>query len=230
MISILLPTRNRPNNLIRLKNNILETASNINDIELCIYIDDDDVESIPALEDIAGSINTNAVQGNRILGSQMYNELFKISNGDIIMFAADDILFKTPNWDLFVKTKFELATDDKILFIFGNDGFQNGRIGTHGFIHRHWIEILGYVLPPKLASAYTDEWITELSRRVNRDLYCPDLIIEHLHPAIGKAKSDETYTKRIEVAGNIQQYYDSLINDRVADALKLQKFIDLFKD
>ena len=229
MISILIPSRKRPENILRLKTNILDTISSLDNIELCMYIDDDDEESISALEDISRAISTTAVQGNQILGSQMYNELFKLASGDIIMFAADDIIFKTKHWDAFVETRFELATEDKILFLFGEDGFQHGRIGTHGFIHRHWVEILGYVLPPKLASAYTDEWITELAKRVNRDLYCWDLIIEHLHPAVGKAKNDETYTKRIEVAGNIQEYYDSLVDDRIADARKLQNFIDLFK-
>jgi glycosyltransferase involved in cell wall biosynthesis len=227
MISILSPTRKRPNNVTRLVNSIVDTVNDLRNVELLVYIDDDDEESIPALSAAAERINVNAVQGNKLIGSQMYNELAKLAQGDIIMFAADDIVFKTKNWDVVVDVQFN-AIEDKILFIYGNDGFQNGRIGTHGFIHRYWMELVGYVLPPKLASSYTDEWVTELAERAGRKLYLPDLIIEHLHPAAGKAPNDETYTKRIEVAGDLAAYYKSLEPERIRDAAKLKEFIKIF--
>lgn len=226
MISILVPTRKRPNNITRLIDSIVST-SDINNIELLIYIDDDDEESIPALQAGAEKINLIAVQGNRLIGSQMYNELGKMATGDIIMFAADDIVFRTPHWDKIIQTEFD-KYEDKILFVYGEDGYQHGRIGTHGFIHRYWMELLGYVLPPKLASAYTDEWITEIASRINRKNYKPDIIIEHLHPAVGKAPVDEVYQKRIEIAGDLATYYKSLESDRVRDAETLKQFINLF--
>lgn len=228
MISILSPTRNRPNNIRRLVDSIIDTVNDINNIEFLVYIDDDDEASIPALQEVAEKINTNAIQGNKMVGSQMYNELGKIAQGDIIMFAADDIVFKTKNWDKIVIDKFN-EYEDKILFIYGEDGFQHGRIGTHGFIHRFWIDIVGYVLPPKLASAYTDEWITNLAERVDRKLYLSDLFIEHLHPAIGKAQTDSTYSERIEVMGDIGALYQNLEPDRIQDAKKLKEFINIFK-
>lgn len=227
MISILCPTRKRPQNILRLVDNIVATVSNVQNIELLVYIDDDDDESIPALQYASERINVNAVQGNKLIGSQMYNELGKLAKGDIIMFAADDIVFKTPKWDEIVQREFD-AVEDKILFVYGEDGFQKGRIGTHGFIHRFWVELIGYVLPPKLASAYTDEWVTDLADKAGRRLYLPDLLVEHLHPATGKAPNDETYTKRIEIAGDLASYYNSLEPERVRDAEKLKGFIAIF--
>lgn len=228
MISILCPTRKRPKNFVRFVDSLLATASKSDELELLVYIDDDDEESIPALQQVAEKINTNAVQGNKLIGSQMYNELGKMAQGDIIFFGADDVAFRTPEWDSLVKHCFELF-EDKIMFVYGEDGFQKGRIGTHGFIHRYWMELLGYVLPPKLASAYTDEWVTELADRIGRKIYCSNLYIEHLHPAVGKATDDETYKKRIEIAGNLAEYYKSLEPDRIRDVEKLKQFIDLFK-
>lgn len=228
MISILCPTRKRPQNITRFVESIVNTVSDINNVELLVYIDDDDQESIPALSAAAEKVSVNAVQGNQLIGSQMYNELGKMSNGNIIMFAADDVVFGTPKWDVLVQNEFD-KYEDKILFVYGDDGFQKGRIGTHGFIHRYWMEILGYVLPPKLASAYTDEWVTELSERVGRKCYLPSLIVEHLHPATGKALLDETYSKRIEVAGDIGSYYKSLEPDRIRDAESLKEFMSIFK-
>lgn len=228
MISILVPTRKRPQNITRLVDSIVATVSNIQNVELLIYIDDDDFDSIPAISEAALRMNVNAVQGNRLIGSQMYNELAKLATGDIFMFAADDIVFRTQNWDSIVQNKFN-EYEDKILFIYGEDGFQHGRIGTHGFIHKYWTELVGYVLPPRLASAYTDEWITNLAERVNRKFYLPELIVEHLHPAVGKAITDETYKQRPEIAGDIGAYYASLEPERVRDAEKLKQFIAIFQ-
>lgn len=228
MISILCPTRKRPKNIIRLVDSIVKTVSNIEDLELLIYIDDDDDVSLSALQEIATKINVNAVQGNKIIGSQMYNELGKLAVGDIIMFAADDIVFQTKNWDVIIENKFQ-EYEDKILLVYGEDGFQHGRIATYGFVHKYWIELIGYLLPPKLASAYTDEWLTEVSERIGRRVYLSSLFIEHMHPAVGKAPNDETYTNRIEVAGDIKSYYKSLEPDRIRDAEILKSFMALFK-
>jgi glycosyltransferase involved in cell wall biosynthesis len=228
MLSIILPTRNRPSNITRLVNSIFATADNTTDIEMCFYIDDDDTLSIPAINQTAERIATQALQGNLKIGSHMYNELYRISNGDLFMFAADDITFETKGWDTIVKKKFDEQAD-KILFVYGEDGFQHGRIGTHGFIHANWIESVGYVLPPKLASSYTDEWITELAQRVDRKCYMSNLLIEHHHPAANKAANDLTYTKRTEMPGNLSELYRSLEPERIEDAKRLQEFIDTFK-
>lgn len=228
MISIIFPTKNRPKNVTRFVDSIFDTADNVSNIELCIYLDDDDTLSIPVVQQTAERIATQALQGNIKIGSHMYNELYRIATGEIFMFAADDIVFRTKGWDTIVKNKFEEYAD-KILFIYGEDGFQHGRIGTHGFIHSNWIDTVGYVLPPKLASSYTDEWITELSARIGRKCYMPELLVEHLHPATGKASNDQTYTHRIEMQGNLAELYKSLETERIEDAKRLQNFIDTFK-
>lgn len=228
MISIIAPTRKRPQNVTRLVESIEDTVSSIHNVELLVYIDDDDDESIPALQQAAEHINVNAVQGNQLVGSQMYNELAKLAKGDILMFAADDVVFKTPVWDKIVERKFN-EYEDRILFVYGEDGFQKGRIGTHGFVHRFWWELLGYLLPPKLASAYTDEWVTEVADRVGRKCYLPDLLVEHMHPAVGKAPNDETYQKRLEVPGDLAAYYKSLEPERVRDAETLRRFMNIFE-
>ena len=228
MISIIFPTRKRPQNVIRLVDSILSTADDANNLELCLYLDEDDTESVSAVANVAERISTQALCGNLKIGSQMYNELYRIIDGEIIMFAADDIVFKTKGWDTIVTKKFD-EYPDKILFVYGEDGYQHGRIGTHGFIHANWADTVGYVLPPQLASAYTDEWVTELDIRVNRNCYIPELVVEHLHPANGKAPNDSTYTNRTEIAGDIGAFYRSLEKTRIEDAEKLQQFIKEFQ-
>ena len=75
----------------------------------------------------------------------------------------------------------------------------------------------------------TWEWITELSERVGRRCYMPELLIEHLHPAVGKAPMDVIYTTRKEVPGDIGAFYKELEPDRIRDADKLKNFIKIFQ-
>ena len=64
------------------------------------------------------------------------------------MHCGDDLTFDTPGWDGVVREAFE-QTPDKILFAYGNDLGPHGEtFGTHGFVHRRWVETLGYFVPP----------------------------------------------------------------------------------
>ena len=229
MISILLPTRNRPKNVKKLLENIINTVDKINNIEICFYIDNDDNSNFQVLSEMSSKLNIQAFQGERIKGSQSYNELYKNSSGDIIMFCADDVAFRTNKWDKLVEYTFQ-EYPDKIMFVYGQDGIQNEKIGTHGFIHKNWVETVGYVLPPYLASAYTDSWITDLSEMVKRRKYLPELIIEHLHPMVNKSPNDNTYIERFEMPGHLQSLYDSLLPKRIEDANKLNEFIKNYLD
>jgi glycosyltransferase involved in cell wall biosynthesis len=141
MISILLPTRHRRDNIARLHQSIVDTAEHPEDIELIIAVDDDDAsyeglgfKSAPAVT----WLNTQ-----RKVLSEYWNECYGLAQGDILMHCGDDIVFQTKGWDTVVKDTFDLY-DDKIVFVFGNDGSgptaHDGRFGTHGFIHRKWVE------------------------------------------------------------------------------------------
>jgi glycosyltransferase involved in cell wall biosynthesis len=140
-ISIVFPTRNRPDNLKNLWGSIIRTASVLP--EVVIYVDDDDQLSVP----IAKELGFTYVQASRHILSQCYNEAAKLASGDILMFAGDDILFREKDWDLKVMSEFD-KYEDKIAFVYGNDGHRTDELGTHGFIHRNCMIVVGYLLPP----------------------------------------------------------------------------------
>lgn len=219
MISILLPTRNRPDNIRRLWRSIVRTVSNIDNIELVVYIDNDD----SSYDDIT-DIPMNRVRGDRIVLSEMWNKCYEVSKGDILMHCGDDIIFRTKNWDLIVQDKFA-DFPDHIVFVFGNDGSQhNGNFGTHGFIHRKWAETVGYFVPPYFSSDYNDTWLNDVARMIGRHVHV-DILTEHMHPDFDKAEFDITHQERVErhKRDNVGQLYDSLGGERMADADKLRE-------
>lgn len=101
MISLLLPSRGRPENLARLVDSVNETACG--DVELIVYTDDDDT-GYPA-----SSGNVRVFSTARQSRMAMYwNMAFEKASGDIVMQASDDIVFRTPGWDDQVRRAFEL--------------------------------------------------------------------------------------------------------------------------
>jgi len=245
-ISVLVPTRNRtntthgnfPNELIT---SAEKTADNFDSIEFVFYIDNDDDDSQNYFENLNYN-NVNTICGERIVLSEMWNQCYKKSTGDILFHCGDDIRFRTNGWDTVVRNKFN-EFGDKILFAFGNDGKRGDprAFGTHGFIHRKWADTVGYFVPPHFSCDYNDTWLNDVARMVGRWFYI-DIYTEHLHPRawidpnnkdLGKKYVwDKTHQERLErnERDNNKALYENFIKERIEDARKLRKVIDEFNN
>ena len=232
MISILLPTRGRPHNMEGIWYSAHSFAENKNDLSIHFYVDDDDLVSKSMLCELDDKFRDQigAVVGERITMSDMTNELYKtIEKPEIVMFAGDDILFRTPGWDKIVHR--EMAKyKDKIVLLGGDDGYNKETI-THGFLHRNWIETVGYVVPPGYVGDYADTWVNDLAIRINRRVRIP-IMTEHMHWAAGKGPMDKTMQEKNHRTYNVgtpaQVRYQLDEPKRIQDAQKLQNFIDNF--
>ena len=215
-ISICCPTRGRPEAMSRLLESVLATTEDAPHI--IFYIDEDDQVSINrASEMMENDQKVGYVLGPRITLSECWNKCAKAATGDILMFAGDDIVFKTKGWDRMVINTFE-SHPDKYIFVHGDDGHWGNQFGTHGFIHRKWYETVGYLLPPYFVSDYGDTWINDMSNLLRRRVYL-NFVTEHLHPAWGKAEMDQTHRERLErgekanVAGIYAEMRPKLLED-----------------
>ena len=140
------------------------------------------------------------------------------------MHAGDDIVFRTKEWDRILQEKFN-EFEDNIVFVFGDDGSpHNGTFGTHGFIHRKWVETVGYFVPPYFSSDYNDTWLNEVAQKINRHVHIP-ILTEHMHPDFNKGPVDKTHKDRYErhKKDNVKQIYEDRHEDRLSDADKLRR-------
>lgn len=198
MISLLLPTRQRPNQLKRLVDSVNATAAHPELIELVTYTDDDD----PSYDALELDIDWVRVQGNRHIDglvnlSAMWNRCYEASSGDIVMHCGDDIVFRTPDWDTIVYEAFD-AVPDKILFAFGRDGIQDANnFGTHGLLHRKWVETVGFLFPPLFSSDYNDTFLNFVAKSIGRHREI-DIYTEHMHFCAGKANIDQNTAERLQ--------------------------------
>lgn len=153
VISVLCPTRKRPANLMRFLGSLVGTAAGI--VEVMIYVDHDDVETIAAMglqvtgstyRALAPRVAQVAVVGPRLPLAEACNIIAWASTGGIIHLAADDLVYRSRDWDDAVRAAFE-KIPDRVALVYGRDGNQDERLATHPFLSRRWIDALGYAVP-----------------------------------------------------------------------------------
>ena len=106
--SLLLPTRNRPDSLIRLIDSISKTSSGEKSIEILIYTDKDDGLTLDRKDDIVNAVDKqkpiNIIFLNDDSGKSWYNNwwefLWNNSSGKYGMLCGDDLIFQTYEWDM----------------------------------------------------------------------------------------------------------------------------------
>lgn len=222
LISILCPTRGRLVEFRRMLVSALENATHSRRIEIVARLDEDDPHEADYRR---GSVESEVrlITGPRVVLSEMWNECYRQSEGEILMHCGDDIIFRTPGWDSIVRETFA-ASQDKILLVHGDDCSPNtDALATHGFIHRRWVETVGYFVPPLFSSDWNDVWLTEVADMIGRRVKVP-IVTEHMHYSFGKAERDQNTADREErgIRDNVVDLYKATAKERQSDALKLR--------
>lgn len=223
LISIVCPTRRRPENVQRFIASARGQAAAPERVQFVFYVDEDD-DTFP----LAVTDTISVIRGPRVTLSLMSNACLPSASGQIIMYAGDDLEFLTDAWDLTVRACFK-EVPDHIVLVHGDDLGQNPlKLATHGFVHRAWIEAVGYLIPPYFPADWSDTWLTEVADRVGRRWYVSELKIEHRHYAWGKGVLDATHRERLERLKNdrVASRYRRLRAERRLDASKLKAVMD----
>jgi hypothetical protein len=233
LISILVPSRGRPDAFARMYASALGNATYERRVEVVAWIDDDDdtwpsyLHSYPFREQdreyVEETTRLRYVRGPRCLLSEAWNNLVPHAKGEIFMHCGDDIVFSTPGWDVMVRDAFA-ASEDKILLVQGDDLSPNREaLATHGFLHRRWVEAVGYFLPPLFSCDWNDVWLTEVADALGRRVMLP-FITEHRHYSFGRRERDTTDDEREERgrADDVVGLYKRTAKDRASDVAKLR--------
>lgn len=192
MISILVPTRGRPERFAEMLHSARETAAS--KIEVVAVFDEDDrtrdkydltgVQSIavPHRHDMAG----------------LWNVAYSYSSGDVVMMCGDDVIFETAGWDETIEELFA-EVPDGVLMVYGNDGSPR-QAPTLPFLSRKWVEQAGELTDEMLQGWFADEWIWSIAAELQRVVYLPEVVFRH-----DQRGDDATYRsgqkRRIELGG-----------------------------
>ena len=234
-ISILTPTRNRPNNCDRFIKSLYETTQYTGTLELLFYVDNDD----PA-KDIYKEIEerwqnnfwrVEFVIGEPMSVSKSWNIIAEKSLGDIMIMGNDDLVYKTVRWDSKLMARL-LELDNPYYLSWFNDGINGNRHCAFPIITREWYDTLGYFSPGIFNFGYNDTWVYDIAKRVGKLNYMDEILVEHLHFSVGKSNMDDTYARnRTQEKGNLyrkdREIYERTSEDRIIAAEKIKERSDL---
>jgi hypothetical protein len=79
--------------------------------------------------------------------------------------------------------------------VYGRDGIQDKRLPTWWSMDGRLIDRLGRMVPAPVQHLYCDNAVKALGERINALCYLDEVLIEHMHPIVGKARMDMQYAR-----------------------------------
>jgi hypothetical protein len=137
-----------------------------------------------------------------------------------IGFVGDDHRFRTPGWD----EHFTRLLDERGGgFVYGNDLFwPKGEIPTQIFMSASIVKAIGWMGLPSCRHLYIDNAWRILGEGTQSLFYMPDIVVEHMHPAGGKAEWDEGH-RRVntpEMYGHDEAAFNTWLDGSMSEDLE----------
>ncbi len=196
-ISILLPTRGRPEQAEWLLQSVVATASDPSRLEVVLYVDDDD----PASHGIqCEGLSINTIIGPRRPMGGLNTACYQRSTGDIIVPLNDDMVIRTFGWDRRIAETHE-SFPDRVYLAYPNDLHAGEMLCSTPILSRKTCEVLTHPFPQVYQGGFIDYHLMDIFKRLqvlgeDRIVYLGNVVIEHLHYQYGKSEADATYEQR----------------------------------
>lgn len=214
-LAVLVPSRGRPGNIVRLHNAIQATADRPVDIHVRVDLDDPagyDYRALTAAH-VSAYPSVTVHTGDRTRLARSWNELAEALHTQYDHFAlwGDDVIPRTAGWD-------RLLTDplmDRPGWSYGLDGVWDHTfdrkipghlvLPTATVMSTDVYRAVGYVAPPGFRHLCVDLVWRDLGLATDRLNFRRDVTISHMHPCRNLAATDAVYeeansatTKRID--------------------------------
>jgi len=238
-ISLLVPSRERLNLKLNLICSILTTVKDINNVELIFGIDKDDptrdivykiAAAIPFVKIVDIENNGKFIGINRIC-----NILAANTDSEIFGYVGDDMIFKTPDWDLRILEEFNNnnCPADKIKLVHCYDGHRNfDEICVNAFVHRKYYEVLGYFTREEFLINWSDQWMYQTFNAFGRVKWLKDIHIQHNHWIYGERQKDKTADRMLSDQKDIisDQLWHDLVPERIKAVEILEEYLTIKPD
>jgi glycosyltransferase involved in cell wall biosynthesis len=195
LISLILPTRQRPGQLRRLLDSLADTTTHPEALEVLLVIDTDDPES-QAVADQRLALRRVIVPPGQTMGS-LNRAGYEASRGRYLMLLNDDVVARTSGWDDAVRLCFA-SYPDEILLVHVNDLVFQKHLCTFPIVSRTFCEIVGGICPREYVRYRIDDHIEDHFNMLQalgerRIIFAPQVVFEHEH--------------YVENAGGLRQYF-----------------------
>ena len=196
MLLTIVPTRGRPASVARLAQ-AWRTTGAPEHADLLLAADDDD----PHLPAYRAAVEAEGEPWLRLETCGAWRPMVPKLNAVAVHhanspaytalgFAGDDHVPRTPGWAAAYLA--ELARL-RVGIVHADDGRWHGSLPTEWAMSPAIIRRLGRMVPAGVEHLFCDNAVMELGRDARCLTYLPGVLIEHMHPDVGKAETDDGY-------------------------------------
>ena len=183
--------------LRRMLNSLFSLADSPHILEVIVYIDDDDAETLAF--DLS-PWNVTRIVGPRQTMGKLNAACYAKSRGDIVMLGNDDMVVRTRGWDTRIRDEVR-HFPDRVYLLYPNDMHKRRKICTFPILSRVTCDSIGDPFPAEYRGAFIDIHVMDIFERLRgfdhaRIVYLDDVVFEHMHYRTGKSELDSTYRER----------------------------------
>jgi hypothetical protein len=198
-LSVISPTRGRPQKLIRMATSLLQNADDPGALEILVYVDRDD----PTLQEYVDQVRQLGLEqvvklqaGPSIRAVGSTNVLAGLAKGEVILAFCDDALMLSKSWDTEL-LKAAKTHPDGYAVLYPKS--ETGKDWDHWAVTRKWQDLFGYFCFPGFFHYVSDQWTYHIAAHVERAVSVPTVRTQHLHPNQGLGEIDAVYHHSNEV-------------------------------
>lgn len=196
-ILVKFPTRERPQQFLKVLNLLNEKATDRNNINYLITLDGDDHSMTQLVKDAALNVNNvTIVIGKSDSKIHACNRDMEVNTGwDIVILVSDDMVPQVDGWDEVLRQsmlKYYPDTDGALWF---NDGYQP-RTCTLTVFGKKYYDRFGWLYHPDYHSLFCDNEQTEVGLASGKLKYLELVLFKHEHFANNpQVKRDALYDR-----------------------------------
>lgn len=181
-------TKSRPNLFERGMQSIIQNVISENYIIL-VTVDNDDYSMEGALQKYQDNVKVKICYGNSKNKIDAINrDVDKVKDWDILVNMSDDMVFTCKGFDDIIRYNFD-NLGQCLHFPDGN----TRELITMSILGRQFYNRFGYIYNPAYESLFCDNEQTDVAKMIRAYKFVDANIIEHNHPAFGKAQMDAQY-------------------------------------
>lgn len=194
LFSLIVPTRGRVAGLRRLLESLRDHAEDPASIEVIVVVDEDDRESqsfsFPELRLERVVVPPGQTMGDLTLAG------YRAASGRYLMLLNDDVVVRTPNWDVRLRQVFERHPDG-IVLVHVNELIFRDSLCTFPALTREFCQIAGGISRAEYRRYRIDDHIHHIFDLIyllgyTRRVFLPDVVFEH-HNTVEHATGPAAY-------------------------------------
>lgn len=193
-LMVLVPTRSRPHLVPRMVETWYQTGA-FEVATLHFVLDADDMAIDQYKTELARHSDVDCSirpEWEPLVSKLNHAARVAASISPFVAFMGDDHLPRTDDWARKLIAAHQAHPSS---IVYGRDGFQDEALPTWWSMSSPIIRRLGRMVPAPVQHLYCDNAVMLLGQQTDRLVYLEDVLIEHMHPIVGKARSDAQYVR-----------------------------------